>query len=152
VEAAGVRRAVLVPLVAAALAGGLVLAYSALGGDDFRPTPVANPCAPRKTPPPGDLTQQVALSALDGAACEIGVTREELFLQASSRADLERFAERRGLDDGDVERAVRRGLVRAVEEAERRDQIDGIDAFLLHQVAERVPIDWVLDQLDQIQW
>ena len=146
------RRSLLVPLVAGALAGGLVLAYTALGGADYRPTDVANPCVPRTTEPPADLTQQVALAALDGAACEIGVTREELFLQASSRDDLERFAERRGLDDGDIERAVRRGLVRAVDEAERRDQIDGINAFLLHQVAERVPIDWVLDQLDQIEW
>ena len=146
------RRTLLVPLVAAALAGGLVLGYSALGGSDYRPTQVADPCAPRKTPPPDDLTQQVALAALDGAACELDVTREELFLQASTREDLERFAERRGLDDCDIERAVRRGLVRAVEEAERRDQIDGINAFLLHQVAERVPIDWVLDQLDQIEW
>ena len=59
----------------------LVGAYLAAGGGGYEPTPVADPCAPREwTSPEGveEIAQQFFLSALDGAACELGVSRETL--------------------------------------------------------------------------
>ena len=66
---------------AAALSLLLAVVYLAAGGGSYEPTPVADPCEPRAWTEPGDLeetAQQFFLSALDGAACELGVSREEL--------------------------------------------------------------------------
>ena len=57
------------------------VAYLAAGGGDYEPTAVADPCAPREWRSPAGIeesAQQFALSALDGAACELGVSREAL--------------------------------------------------------------------------
>ncbi len=68
--------AVLVP--GAALAATLLVgAYALLGGASYGPTPVADPCAPRARPQV-DRTQRVALAVLDGTACRLRISREEL--------------------------------------------------------------------------
>ena len=62
-------------LVAIAAVAAVVVPYVALGGGSYEPTPVADPCVKREWRDPGDLQavlEQVALSALDGAACELG--------------------------------------------------------------------------------
>ena len=58
-------------LVAIAAVAAVVVPYVALGGGSYEPTPVADPCIRREWRDPGDLQavlEQVALSALDGAA------------------------------------------------------------------------------------
>ena len=65
--------------VAATLA--LVLTYLALGGASYAPAKVADPCATRDWRNPQGLEavgEQIVLSGLDGAACELGVSREEM--------------------------------------------------------------------------
>jgi len=69
------RLAVAVP-GAVAVAASIVAAYIALGGA-YGPRPVAGACAPRDRPAV-ERTQLVALAALDGAACKLRTTREEL--------------------------------------------------------------------------
>ena len=67
----------------------VVVPYLALGGASFEPTPVADPCLKRDRPDPGDLEavlEQVVLSALDGAACELGVSREESCSPSGTRS------------------------------------------------------------------
>ncbi|HTN25656.1 MAG TPA: MFS transporter [Solirubrobacteraceae bacterium] len=67
---------VVVP-AAAAVAALLVAAYVLLGGGGFGPTKLADPCAPRARPAV-ERTQRVALAALDGTACRLRTSREEL--------------------------------------------------------------------------
>ncbi|MEA2155550.1 MAG: hypothetical protein QOE11_1690, partial [Solirubrobacteraceae bacterium] len=74
--ASGSPPAVALP-AAAALAALLVAVYVLLGGGGYGPTALRDPCAPRARPAV-DRTQLVALAALDGTACKLHVTREEL--------------------------------------------------------------------------
>jgi len=89
----------------------------------------------------------VALSTADGAACALGVPREDLVLALASRDELARFAREHDLSDGDVQRAVRDGLARAVDDAERAGAIGGGLAGVLRTAARRLPIAVVLDVL-----
>ena len=50
-------------------------------------------------------------------------------------------------DDATVERAVRAGLVRSVDDLEDRGSIPGPVSFVLKELAERAPVDWVLERL-----
>ena len=137
-------------LVAAILVG----AYVAAGGSAYEPTPVADPCAPREWRSPDDLeadAEQFALSALDGAACELGVSREELAAALASDDARARFAAEHGIDDAELEAAVRAGLVRAIDDAEEAGALNGIVADGLRAVAERVPVDEAIGLIENAQ-
>ena len=141
---------VLAPAIACALAALLVAAYVGLGGWSYRPSSVADPCAPRAWRAPSDVAEtleQVALSTADGAACTLHVHREDLVLALASRDDLSSFARAHHVSDDDTERAVRDGLVRAVDDAERADAISSGVADALRGVARHLPIGLVLDVL-----
>jgi hypothetical protein len=141
------------PAWAAAVAVALVAVYLALGGASYAPAEVADPCAPRDWREPEgveEVAEQIALSGLDGAACELGVTRERMVLAFASRDALERFAREQGISDKELEELVRTGLVRAVDDAERADALDPTVADLLRAVARRIPVDELLDLLDQL--
>ncbi len=73
----GARLSVAVP-GAIAVAALLVAVYVALGGGAFGPRDVADPCAPRERPAEVERTQRAALATLDGAACRLGLPREDL--------------------------------------------------------------------------
>jgi hypothetical protein len=139
----------LAPLaLAGALAVGLVALYVALGGGSYAPAAVADPCAPREWREPSgaaECVEQVALSAADGVACELGASREELILALRSGDDLNAFADEHDLSEDDVEDAVRAGVVRAVDDAEDAGAIGGSLAGVLRGAAERLPISFVLD-------
>jgi hypothetical protein len=102
--------------VAAAVAVTLVAAYAALGGGRYQPAEVSDPCALR--PSLSDATldaagQELALGLLAGAACNLGVTREELALALVSEKARTRLVERYDMDDGlvaDLLRAAARAL------------------------------------------
>ena len=96
-------------LTALGLVAAVVVPYLALGGASFEPTPVADPCASREWRDPGDVQEaleQIALSALDGAACELGVSREELVLAVRNEEALDAFADEQGISREDAELAV----------------------------------------------
>jgi hypothetical protein len=135
-------------LVAAALALGLAGAYAALGGGSYKPVAVADPCAERQRAGTGGVSggiERVVLSALDGAACTLGVSREELVLALRSTSALHSFARSNGIAESEVDDAVRAGIVRAVDDAERDGSIEPRTASLLRTAAERLPIGFVLD-------
>ena len=136
--------------VAAALVASLALvgAYLALGGASYAPAQVADPCAPRDWRDPSGLSEvaeQIVLSALDGAACELGTTREDVVLAFENRSELERFAQAHGIDDDELEELVRTGLTRAVDDAEQADALGGTTADLLRGLVRRIPVDLLLD-------
>jgi hypothetical protein len=143
----------LAPVSAGAAAAGLIVLYLVLGGWSYKPTPVANPCAHRPWRGPSGVEatiEQVALSTADGAACTLGVSREDLVLALASRDDLSRFAASHHVSQGDAEHAIRDGLVRAVDDAQWAHAIDGGLAGTLRTVARHLPIGIVLDVLQGV--
>jgi hypothetical protein len=139
--------------LAAGVAVALVGIYLALGGASYAPAAVADPCAARELRNPEgfeEVAEQIVLSALDGAACELGVSREEVVLAFSSRASLERFAREHGDSTEELESVVRAGLDRALDDAEREELLDPRIAALLRGVAARVPVEQLLDLLERL--
>jgi hypothetical protein len=80
----GVARLAALPAVALALVVGVLGVQVAHGGGSFEPLRPADPCVARgDTTRPADLdalTERVVLLGLDGAACRLHVSREELTL------------------------------------------------------------------------
>lgn len=132
----------------------VALPYLALGGGSYEPTPVADPCAPRELPQPDDLQttlELVVLSALDGAACELEVSREELVLALEDEESLDAFAAEQGLSRADAERAVEEGLDRALEDAEQAGAFSGLGGSLLRRALEEAPAWLLLDALEGLR-
>jgi hypothetical protein len=133
-----------------AAASALVGSYVALGGTSYEPTPVADPCAPRparETDATGERIELVLLAAADETACALRVSREELVLALRSVDELEDLARREGRSSDELEDALRAGLVRAVDEAEREDLIGDVTANGLTFAAERLPLGLLLSVL-----
>ena len=128
--------------------------YLALGGASYEPTPVADPCRMREWRHPSGVQaalEQVALSALDGAACDLGVSREELVLALKDDDSLDAFASKHGISHDDAEQAVRQGLVRSVDDAEEAGVLSGTVARLVRGAAERIPPGLLLSALERLQ-
>jgi hypothetical protein len=126
----------------------MVLPISALraGGDDIGTfEPVSSCDAPSNPFAPSGLdaaAQRFVLSGLYGAACELGVTREELVLSLGPRssADIE-------WDNPTIEKAMRAGVSSAIDAADERDSIPGWLAWSLQRTVERAPLRWFFDRL-----
>lgn len=133
-------------LIGAALASSLCLVgvYLAAGGASYAPAQAQDPCEPREWRDPGSLqeiAEQFSLSALDGAACELGVTREALARALATPEARERFSRRFGIGDARFEAAVRAGLLRAIDDAERAGALNPILAAPARELARQVPLD-----------
>jgi hypothetical protein len=131
----------------------LVVVYLALGGASYAPAKVADPCIQREWRNPNGVSQvaeQIVLSALDGAACKLGVTREEIVLAFANDDSRKRFAREHGISERRLDELVRTGLLRSVDDAERAGAIGGTTADLLRGVVKRVPVHELLDLLGQL--
>jgi hypothetical protein len=129
------RYALLALLVSGAVLVAVELAMGALN----EPSPkLADPCLPRHGPTGGiDTTvQRIVLDGLDGAACRLHTTREELVLSLAPEAGV-----RRRWDERTIAVAIRAGLLRSVDEAERRGDIPGFAAPILRGIVGHAPID-----------
>ena len=114
------RLAVAVP--GAAVAATLLVAlYVGLGGGDFGPRSVADPCAPRARPAGVERIQRAALATLDGTACELGVAREDLL----------RTLLRRRRPAGVSEDELVDAFTAGVDRAERERALRGLEATAL---------------------
>ncbi len=129
-------------VVVALLVSCLVLVAVELAkGAASEPAPkLANPCRPRNVQPSGfDATvQRIVLDGFDGAACRLHTTREELVLSLDPATGERRW------DPPTIEGALRAGLLRAVDDAERRGDIPGFVAPLLRRLVESAPIDQLI--------
>jgi hypothetical protein len=137
-------------VVAAAALVGLSLA---LGGALYKPAAVADPRETRDWREPSgfqEVVEQIALSGLDGAACELGVTREEMVLAFESRDSLEQFARDQGISDDELAELVRDGIDRALDDAVAADALNSTLAALIRGAVERIPVEQLLDFLDQL--
>lgn len=121
----------------------LIALEFANGAADAGALAVSDPCAPRRAYPGKGLDavlQRIVLDGLDGAACELGASREELVLSLSPTSKVEiRW------DDATIERAVRAGLLEAIDDGEQRGSLNGIAAALLRQLVQHAPVQWLVD-------
>ena len=139
---------------AAAVSLALVAAYLALGGASYAPAKVADPCASRDWRDPSGLSEvaeQIVLSALDGAACDLGASREDVVLAFDSRDELERFAREHGISADELEEVVRSGLLRAIDDAERAAALNTGIADQLRSVVRRIPVRSLLGLLPALE-
>ena len=138
------RRGAIAALVALFAGAGLLIALEfANGAADAGSLAIRDPCASRPAYQGQGLDavlQRIVLDGLDGAACELGASREELVLSLSptSKADIR-------WDDETIERALRAGLLGAIDDAEQRGSLNGIVAALLRQLVQRAPVQWLID-------
>lgn len=137
-------------LIGVAIAASLVLvfAYLAAGGSSYEPAKVQDPCKDRPWRNPEGIEQiaeQFSLSALDGAACELGVSRETLARALATPSSRERFTKRYGIDDAELAKAIRAGLIRAVDDAERAGAINSFLAAPLRATLRQIPVDQAIE-------
>jgi len=139
-----VSRGLTAVVAAAVIAAVLVGVYALAGGADYAPAATPDPCTPRhwpKTNGLSDIETQVAVSALGGAACTLGVSREELTLAFTDQSRLNAFAKKHGFSKGRIDDAARAGLNRAIDDGEHSGAINGVEAFLLRAAVAAAPID-----------
>ena len=87
--------------------------------------------------------QRIALSALNGAACELGTTRERLVLSIDPDSGYDDVT----WDEETAEDALRVGAKRAIDDFDERDVIPGLVAVALRFAVDRAPISWLVEGL-----
>ena len=147
---AGLRAKV---LVGAAIVSALALVgiYLAAGGSSYTPEKSQDPCQHRPWSNPEGLQEianQFSISALDGAACQLGVTRETLARALATPEARERFSERYGIDDEKLARAIRAGLLRAIKDAEDAGALSPLIAGPLRGTIEEIPLDQAIELIN----
>ena len=95
-----------------------------------------------------ELSEKLALSALDGAACELQVPREDLVFVIADPSERDEFIAEHGVTEEQLDAALEAGLVRAVDDAERAGDISSFEATLLREVAARVPAAEAIDVIE----
>ena len=146
-------RRVLPFLIATGLVAAVLVPYVALGGGSFEPTPVADPCQARDKPAAEGLSETlegIALTAVDGVACKLGVSREDLVLALRSEEALSALSDREGIDRGELEQAISDGLVKAVDDADVAGGLPSFIAPFVRRAAESVPPWLILETLERL--
>jgi hypothetical protein len=81
--------------------------------------------------------QRIVLEGLNGAACKLHVSREQLVESLGSKGSKQ-------FSDAEIESAVRAGLIRAIDESDQRGDIPGPVAFLLREAAKHAPLKFLV--------
>jgi hypothetical protein len=81
--------------------------------------------------------QRIILDGLNGGACRLHTTREQLVESLGSGPS--RWS------DEQLQAAIRTGLVQAIDRAEDRGDVPGILAGVLREVAKRAPIKFLVE-------
>ena len=125
-------------LVALLIAGvALVAVELGLGALDEPSPKIADPCQPRAGRTGGiDTTiQRIVLDGLDGAACRLHTTREELVLSIGDGTEAPRH-----WDAHTIEAALRAGMLRSMDETIQQNNIPSFLAPTVHSLVERLPL------------
>ena len=147
-EAMAITRAKL--LIGGAILASLLLvgAYLAAGGASYAPEKTQDPCKPRPWRNPESLqeiAEQFSFSALYGAACQLGVSRETLARALATPEARARFTKKYGIDDEKLAKAIRAGLIRAVDDAEEAGALSPILAVPLRGALEQIPLEQAIE-------
>jgi hypothetical protein len=129
-----------VALLAALVLGAVILVVVELanGAADPVSPQIAPPCRPHPLFAGGGVSgtvQRVVLEGLDGAACRLRTTREELVLSLSPSSTSRRWSRR------EREAAIRAGLNHAIDVEERRGNVPGFLVPALHRIVDETPFD-----------
>ncbi len=122
----------------------LVGIYLAAGGSSYTPAKVQDPCVHRPWRNPQGIqaiAEQFSLSALDGAACKLGVTREALARALATPQSRQRFTRRYGITDAKLAAAIRAGLLRAVDDAVNAGALSPFIAVPLREAVQSMPLN-----------
>ena len=87
--------------------------------------------------------QRIALGGLNGAACELGVGREELVLSLDPDAGARVIK----WDHDTIDDALKAGTLRAIDDADDRGTLPGWAATALRTVVKHAPVSWFLDHI-----
>jgi hypothetical protein len=131
-----------------AVSAVLVLAYLAAGGSDYAPAKTQDPCKPREWRNPEgleEIAQQFSLSALDGAACKLGVSRETLARALATEDARQQFLKHYNIDDAELARAIRAGLLRAISDAEEAEALSPLLAVPARTLVKSIPLDQAIE-------
>lgn len=149
------------PLRAQVLVGSAIVAavalvgiYLATGGASYKPAKTQDPCKHRPWRNPEglqEIAQQFTLSALDGAACELGVSRETLARALATPEGRERFTERYKISDAELAKAVRAGLLRAVDDAEEAGALNPLLAGPLRETLKSIPLNQAIKLINDAE-
>jgi hypothetical protein len=144
-----VTRARVLVVGALVLSLALVGVYLAAGGASYTPEKSRNPCEPRPAFETSGglegLAEEFSLSALDGAACQLGVSRERLARALATKEGREQFAKHFHIDDERLAKAIRAGLVRAVDDAAEHGKIPSFLAGPLKSAVENIPLEQAIE-------
>jgi hypothetical protein len=127
----------LVPVLAAALA------LATLTGADRSQRRLADPCREQPAFARGGvdgITQQIALDALDGAACKLGTSRVALLLTLLPDKGQPRVT----VPSGQLTPAVRAGLNRALDRQVDEGRVPGFLKTPLRFAFRFTPVDWLV--------
>jgi hypothetical protein len=150
----GDRRSLFLVGGAIVAAVALVGIYLAAGGASYTPEKTQDPCNHRAWRNPEGLQQiaeQFTLSALDGAACQLGVSRETLARALATPESRERFMQRYNIGDAKLAKAVRAGLLRAVDDAEEAGALNPILAAPLRETLRSIPLDQAIELINNAE-
>jgi hypothetical protein len=132
----------------------LVGLYLSLGGASYAPAKVADPCATRSWRSPHGfeaVAEQIVLSALDGAACHLHVSREDMVLALANAETRKRFVVEHDISNAELEGLVRTGLKRSISDAKNAGALNATLAGVLRGVVGNLPIDELLDLLQRLR-
>lgn len=136
------RRGRIAVAALAVAAVALLVAELGLGALSFGRTRLADPCTAKPAFSGGGLdgaVQRFALSGLNGAACRLGTSREELVLSLAPSVKTKVRWNRATIDA-----ALRAGLDRAAKDTAGGGLTGRVFAFLLREIVAN-PVDWYLD-------
>jgi hypothetical protein len=135
-------------IVVGALAGAALLLIAielTLGAIHFGEAKLADPCTAKPAFRGGGIdgaVQRFALTGLNGAACELHTTREELVLSFAPSAKTKRIR----WDRPTIERALRAGFDRAAKETAGNGVTGSVLSFLLREIVAD-PLAFFLGEL-----
>ena len=124
----------------------LLIIEVSLGAFHFGQPKLADPCTSKPAFSGGGIdgeVQRFALSGLNGAACKLHTTREELVLSFVPAAGTKRVR----WDRQTIENALKAGFDQALHDTEHR----GVAGYIIGHVLEVVlgaPLDYLLDRSD----
>lgn len=136
-------------LVALLLVGG----YRLAGGGGYRPSTVPSPCLGRHWGPVnslGSAENELALSALDGAACRLHTSAADLALALGDNRSLAQFQTAHHISNTELAAATQAGVDQAISDGERSGAIDSTVATVLRYAVGALPEHWLLDQAKQL--
>ena len=135
------RRALLASLAASA---ALVAVYVALGGGGYDVDEPPDPCGRTAADTREGIAgaaERIGLNALNGAACELGVSRERLVLVLAGEVEAPA-----GLDEDERADAFRSGLNKAIDAEQQAGRLGDAEAFILRGAIQFAPVEALLER------